>query len=183
MRLPTRRAYAMMLLVVIALSGCGGGAGHSSQSTTAATGTQVMDQMLAVAQCARRHGVPNWPDPVMGPLGPSWPNDGGVSGLPPATQQACKTVIGQMEQDGLQYHLGEIVRGRQMTLEFARCMRSHGLPSWPDPDAQGTFQVDPATVGGGKAATYAAALQACQKDLPFGTSGLGIPQPGTGAHA
>jgi hypothetical protein len=48
-------------------------------------------------------------------------------------------------------------------LAFARCMRSHGMPDWPDPDANGNFKpssLDP------NSAVYKAANNACKSLLP-----------------
>ena len=56
----------------------------------------------------------------------------------------------------------------QKALAFARCMRSHGAPSWPDPNSQGTFMVDPATNAKFKAPF--SARQACHHLLPHGAS-------------
>ena len=54
----------------------------------------------------------------------------------------------------------------QKALAFAQCMRSHGAPSWPDPNSQGTFIVNPATNARFKAPL--SARQACHHLLPRG---------------
>jgi len=35
----------------------------------------------------------------------------------------------------------------QALLRYAACMRAHGLPRWPDPNAQGVFHVRSADAG------------------------------------
>ncbi|MGH3406983.1 MAG: hypothetical protein ACRDRJ_31440 [Streptosporangiaceae bacterium] len=35
--------------------------------------------------------------------------------------------------------LSEPARGHQPELAFARCVRSHGVPGFPDPDSRGHF--------------------------------------------
>jgi hypothetical protein len=58
-------------------------------------------------------------------------------------------------------------------LAYAACMRSHGVPDFPDPNANGSIQlgsgIDPSSP------TFASAQARCQKLLPRG----GFPAPGT----
>jgi hypothetical protein len=56
--------------------------------------------------------------------------------------------------------------GQDQMREFSQCMRAHGLPGFPDPDAQGRLrgagheqQGDP---------RYGAAFEACRSKLPGG---------------
>jgi hypothetical protein len=62
-----------------------------------------------------------------------------------------------------------LVRGSvsQMT-KFAACVRSHGEPSFPDPNAQGQFSMSTVTAGGidPRSPQLGRAVQACEKDLP-----------------
>ena len=54
--------------------------------------------------------------------------------------------------------------------QLAACMRSHGEPNFPDPNAQGVISssnLDPSSP------QFQQAMQACQKDLPNG----GAPSP------
>jgi hypothetical protein len=54
-------------------------------------------------------------------------------------------------------------------LAFARCMRSHGEPSFPDPGSQGAFSATKAPAGVNFASpTFQAAQRTCQKFLPSG---------------
>lgn len=54
---------------------------------------------------------------------------------------------------------------RQQALKYAQCMRSHGLPSFPDPSSNGSFSFS----GSPKAmAGFQTADQACRKLLPAG---------------
>jgi len=48
---------------------------------------------------------------------------------------------------------------------FAGCMRSHGVPDFPDPNAQGAIQVTGLNTG---SATFQAAVNACRHLLPNG---------------
>jgi hypothetical protein len=79
------------------------------------------------AQCMRYHGVPNFPDPrASGGL--VIPDD--INPESPAfrsAQQAC----GKLTQSSARGESSES-RKRQL-LALASCMRSHGLPDFPDP--------------------------------------------------
>jgi hypothetical protein len=54
---------------------------------------------------------------------------------------------------------------RKAALSFARCMRSHGVPNFPDPDAQGDF---PTFGTGVSKQVSAAANESCKHLLPNG---------------
>jgi hypothetical protein len=54
----------------------------------------------------------------------------------------------------------------QQALAYAQCMRSHGAPSWPDPDSHGYFTMTPANSADFRAP--ASARQTCQHLLPKG---------------
>lgn len=62
---------------------------------------------------------------------------------------------------------------RNNPAQFAQCMRSHGVPSFPDPDSNGRFTLT-VTKGGPldpNSATYQSALQTChQYDTNFGSA-------------
>jgi hypothetical protein len=53
----------------------------------------------------------------------------------------------------------------QKELAFAQCMRSHGLPGWPDPDSQGNFNAAPIDA---RSSQYQSASKACRHLLPNG---------------
>ena len=63
----------------------------------------------------------------------------------------------------------------QKAVAFAQCMRSHGAPSWPDPNSQGGFTVTPAT--NAKFAAPASAEKTCRHLLP--TDAKKLSQPAT----
>jgi hypothetical protein len=61
----------------------------------------------------------------------------------------------------------------QKDLAYAQCMRSHGQPSWPDPNSQGNFVFDnSSTPLDTSSPQYISANDACQKLLPNGRMGL-----------
>jgi hypothetical protein len=61
----------------------------------------------------------------------------------------------------------------QKDLNYAQCMRSHGEPSWPDPNSQGNFVFDnPGNPVDPSSPQYQSANKACQKLLPNGRMGF-----------
>ena len=104
-------------------------------------------QLLKYAVCMRAHGIRDFPDPVPSPLGGY---DFHVhitpgSDLDPNTpryhtaDKACQKYIPPSV---------EIVTPAQMQAagaKWTKCMRAHGLPDFPEPNAQGliTIPMDP----------------------------------------
>ena len=101
-----------------------------------------MAQGAAYARCMRSHGVPDFPDPTASPGGGVvfQVNGGPGSDLDhnnptfQAADQECRSLLpggGQAPPPS----------ARKLAVEvgWARCMRSHGLPGFPDPNSQGAF--------------------------------------------
>jgi hypothetical protein len=57
----------------------------------------------------------------------------------------------------------------QQAFAYAQCMRSHGYPSFPDPDSQGGFNLTGAEVGNINSPQYLRADNACKHLLPTTT--------------
>lgn len=105
----------------LAIAACG----SSGRPSTPAAGG---DPALKEAQCMRSHGVPNFPDPSPGgpSVIPNW-----INPRAPAFQTAeaaCAKFLGGGSGQG------SASESRKLELlNLARCMRTHGLPSFPDP--------------------------------------------------
>ena len=91
----------------------------------------------------RSHGVPNYPDPSNGQLPKGGAQAFGVSSsVFSAAQSACHSLLpdaGSFEEQASQCTLAgdcppALVQQMMATdRKFAQCMRSHGVPNWPDP--------------------------------------------------
>jgi hypothetical protein len=121
--------------VVVVLAGCGsGGAGTSAAAASGAPNPKASADLLKFSQCMRAHGVSNFPDPS--PRGGI--DIGQSSGLDPrspsfqAAQTACMKLL---PGGGPGAHPLSAAQRRQL-LANAQCMRTHGVPNFPDP----TFQ-------------------------------------------
>jgi hypothetical protein len=69
--------------------------------------------------------------------------------------------------------------GAQLTMKmtngvkFSQCMRSHGVPNFPDPGSSGSIQIGPSSGIDPGSPKFQAAQSACQKLMPHG----GMPTP------
>jgi hypothetical protein len=146
-RPPTARiAAAIIATAVLALvaAACSG-----SPSSTAAGGSlnagdsSSFPSAVAYSSCMRSHGVPNYPDPSNGQLPKGGAQRFGVSSsVFSAAQSACHHLLpdaGSFQDQASQCTLSgdcppAVVQKMLATdLKFAHCMRSHGVPNWPDP--------------------------------------------------
>ena len=150
-------AVAAMALLTAACGGSSATGANSSPSTGAST---LHQEELAVAQCMRAHGVPGFPDPpASGDRPHTSPDSLGVSSTVYQTAlNACRHLAPDAAPPSLaqrQQMLGKV-------LQFARCMRSHGVPDFPDPDSVG-LRVDPSMT---QLPQYQRAYGACSSLLP-----------------
>lgn len=165
-------AAALALALAVAVAGCGSSSSSSTSTTTAAapgargpTPTQIQAR-VNLAKCARAHGI-NLPDP--GANGTYR-----ASTLRNVLSQYGQTKINQVEQACRQYLVqafpnlaltpAQRAARRQALFRFAACMRSHGVPNFPDPGA-GAAAIKPGTIDPNSPA-FKSALTSCRSDLP-----------------
>jgi hypothetical protein len=82
--------------------------------------------------CVRRHGVPNMPGPGPGMKG----NPAGVDPNSPQLQKAVRECVQLVPADAPPNLVAHPVAP---LLAFAKCLRKHGVTSFPDPDSEGHF--------------------------------------------
>jgi hypothetical protein len=110
-------------IVIAALAGVFGFAACGSSENQQARVS--INAGVEFAQCMRNHGVTNFPDPGSG----SGPRVAPFS-TAPAFVAANKACGGGPGGPG-KVHPSEAQR--QQAFTFAKCMRAHGLPDFPDP--------------------------------------------------
>lgn len=155
------------------LAACGGGssgpqvAGDGSSSKAASSSSKGSGaNLLAYAACMRSHGLPDFPDPDSSG---GFPMPGNIDPNSPryqAAANACKAYAGP----GLNLSPAREEQIEANALERAQCMRSHGVPNYPDP----TITFSDGGVSGAQRApglgsgvdpnspTFQAAQKACQ---------------------
>jgi hypothetical protein len=125
MRAGTLAAAAVASL---ALAACG-----ATGKPSSAAGSAGSTNAVAWAGCLRSHGVPDFPDPISGHKA-QFPDSaaGLLNSHSPAVlnaERACNKL--KLLVSGSQASLG--ANQNAAFLEFAQCMRAHGVPNYPDP--------------------------------------------------
>ena len=134
-------AAAIIAAAALALPAAAFGGRPSSTiagGTTAARASTLsqsnVQKALAYSRCMRAHGVLKFPDP----------NSSGAIPKVGLQQLEVSSTVFQAAQKACQHLLPNSGQSSQawdqMTLNalwnFARCVRAHGVPSWPDPLAE-----------------------------------------------
>ena len=179
MRLPHLWAAAAMALGVT-VAGCSGGttvptAGLQSTTTPARaggshlSGATALAEAVAYSQCIRSHGVANFPDPVQTPSGGYGYRTVGIDPNSASFQgalQACKALPSPWNSTGQQLSPAQ----QQAWLNWAQCIRAHGLPDFPDPTFSGSEVHDSGV--GQSSPQLQQAMDACKSQRPS-VGGLG----------
>jgi hypothetical protein len=135
------RLTSSTLLAVAACVAAAAGCGSTSKANAPSPTSDRAARWHRVVLCARAHGMPNLPDPSIDVNGkahfpPSVPDT-----IPVQTRNACQALFNRLLPDEqpkppTQADIAALV-------QFARCMRSHGVPDWPDPNSSGQFAMPP----------------------------------------
>jgi hypothetical protein len=174
-------------------AGCGGGSSGARVARAGTTTTSTSDSgssdgsgkgdPAAFSACMRKNGVPNFPDPdsngnirITGGRDKNGRTFGLDANSPQFRKaaQACR----KLQPNGGKPNPQEQAREQQQALRFSQCMRSHGVPKFPDPQfaaGGGTLlkigkDVNPSSP------RFQAAQKACRKLVPGGP--LSAPPPG-----
>jgi hypothetical protein len=171
-------AAAVVALLAVACSGGPSSGGRAA----AAEGPAALPSAIAYSHCMRTHGVPGFPDPGSnGQVPKADARQLGISGPRlQAAQQACQhlypTSGGSVQQEEQRcYVAGDCpatLTRRMMNdaLTFARCMRAHGVPNFPDPtDSQGSVLFNASAHGISDSMSHSpqfvAKLNTCQRQV------------------
>ncbi|MGH2875348.1 MAG: hypothetical protein ACRDNJ_07640 [Solirubrobacteraceae bacterium] len=120
-------------MCALALAACAAGTAVSVGTGTAgAAGGR--NPALKFAECMRSHGVSSFPDPSANG-GISITPGSGIDPRSPAFQKAQTSC--QKEMPGFRGQGPIPAKARARLLAMARCMRSHGVSNFPDPNFSG----------------------------------------------
>ncbi|MET8911839.1 hypothetical protein [Micromonospora sp. NPDC004551] len=148
----TRTTSTVFLTALLAVgagaAGCdpGGAASGASPSASASVSRQ---QLLALGQewvqCIRAHGLTRMPDAQLSQEGYlEFPPSGGyewkrdLSNHPQAID-ACKSIEDRYPPNAFRPKEKFSAEDLRKLADYAKCMREHGLPEFPDPNAAGEF--------------------------------------------
>ena len=170
---PTRAAAVITVMAAAALlaAACGGSPSSTGSGGSPNAGGSATSQLVAYTQCMRSHGVPDYPGPTSSGQMPkitSGQQVGVSDSRLTAAQGAC--------QDLWPYQAPTQAQQRQQLtddVKFAQCMRSHGLPNFPDPtnsDGHVEFVISVSRDGfDPHSPQILAKAHECQHVLPAGT--------------
>jgi len=116
--------------------------------------------IVAMIDCFRAHGLPNFPDPAYDPSDGRWHLPNERPDITVQVQQACASVMPHQVP-------GTPIPTAQLhdLLGYAACMRAHGMPNFPDPGADGVFHGTQQTIGSKTDPAANAASAACEQFL------------------
>ena len=163
-------AAAVALGVIVA--GCSGGSTAptaASTGTSGSSGSSTLAEAVAYSQCIRNHGVSNFPDPVQTPDGGYGYRTRGIDPNSASFQealQACRSLPSPWTSTGQQLSPAQ----QQAWLNWAKCIRAHGVPAFPDP----TFSGNEVHASGidSSSPQQQSAMDACKSQRPS-VGGLG----------
>jgi hypothetical protein len=138
-------AFGIAVIVATIAAGCGGTQSSSGTSTAAAADTSSTttaahantashtstvtprEKAVRFSECLRANGVGDFPDPNASGEFPSY----GVSVTPAVWKTAVAACKALQPPGSLNAHLTPAQFSA--ALEFAQCVRKHGVPDFPDP--------------------------------------------------
>jgi hypothetical protein len=128
---------AAAIAAVAAIAACGSNSPSSSSSGGDLTYAQAQQDAVNFAGCMRSHRVLNFPDPTSPREFKDSMSAGSAVAQSPAFQSAATACRHLLPGGGP--HQNEARSQAQIgaLLAFARCLRSHGFPNFPDPTTSG----------------------------------------------
>jgi len=160
---------------------CGTPGTPSTPSTLSTSRTP--STAVAYSSCMRSRGVPRYPDPSRGnELADGLPKvDPRQLGVSDAQYQSAQGDCAHLLPNGGQQAQAQSQRDLDAMRAYARCMRAHGVPTWPDPTFDSTAGWGFNLVGvhgfDPNSPQIDAKMDVCSRRLPPGT-GVPLSRPG-----
>jgi hypothetical protein len=168
---PWQLAVGGLALSALMLTACSSGTAappvaHLATSSGAAASPN--DALHLAGECLRQQGLSNFPDPVVATDGPASGkailDKSALKNYPDAVAQqaitACSVALAQANIVTSQGSSNISQQELQARLALARCIRSHGVPNFPDPNPT-TGEVTPPPGLSKTSPSILAAIQAC----------------------
>jgi hypothetical protein len=192
--LPAGAAAAIITMAALALlaAACSSPSSTGPGGSSSAGGSTSSPAAVAYSGCIRSHGVPNYPDPGSSGQVPktSAQRLGVSSSQLQAAEQACQHLY-PTDGGSLQQLIQEcettgdcpravVQQALNVMREYAQCMRSHGVPNWPDPtiDAEGRPFFNVSAAGLSHQYTHSSLVESKDSDcerLVGGSAGIPVP--------
>jgi hypothetical protein len=154
----TTSTVLLTALVALGAAGCSGsGRGGSADSSASASASrrQLLAQGQEWVQCLRTHGLTRMPDaqltqdgylqfPPVG--GYNWKDDLRTH---KAIIDACQSIEDRYPPNAFRPKDQLTADDLRKLAEYAKCVRAHGVPDFPDPNQAGEFDVTGTSVANG----------------------------------
>jgi hypothetical protein len=129
---------AAAIAAAAVIAACGSSSPSSSRSGGRLTYAQAQQDAVNFAGCMRSHGVPNFPDPTSPHQFKASMSPSSALARSPAFRSAasaCQHLLpgGGPPSESAAHSEVQIAA----LLAFARCLRTHGFPNFPDPTSGG----------------------------------------------
>jgi hypothetical protein len=156
--------------VALLLAACGGSSNNpSTNGGKSPSPASFAADAYKHAECMRRHGVPNFPNPqivnttTQHEIRQALPQSVGESPQFKTAQNACKGLLPEPHNGGPGEDAAEQRSHTKTFLALARCLRSHGVQGFPDPNAQGQLSLTTIRAAGVdlQAPSFLTAAKAC----------------------
>jgi hypothetical protein len=158
-RAPWGLAVAGAIGLSLLASACGSSSANIAQVGTG--GTNLRPQPQTFSACMRSHGVPNFRDAnTEGDI-----QAAGIDKSSPAFRTAYHSCRGLLEGRRRRRHEQTTPELQRQLLAFAKCMRSHGVPKFPDPIFHPDGRVETGAPQDPNSPSFIAAANACRGKL------------------
>ncbi len=154
----------------------GGSGGGTPESNETSAGAQK--KMVKFAQCMRTHGEPEFPEPTEGNIEIHSQNGHGPN--PESSQfKAAEKACSKYAPARVAPSPAQQAKVQEQALKMSECMRSHGVPNFPDPkfsNGGGTVQLKVGSSSGINPGSpqFQSAQKDCQSDFPGGKGGPAV---------
>jgi hypothetical protein len=140
-------------------SACGSSGAKVAQVGTGGTNPRPHPQTFSA--CMRSHGVPNFPDAnTEGHI-----QAAGIDETSPAFRTARHSCQGLLQGRRRPVHGQSTPELQRQLLAFAKCMRSHGVPKFPDPIFHPDGRLEIGVPQDPNSPSFIAAANACRSKL------------------
>ncbi|MGR6318245.1 hypothetical protein Q2K19_01595 [Micromonospora soli] len=170
----TTSTVFLTALLVVGVAGCDRGGSLSGGSSPSASASVSRQQLLALGQewvqCIRDHGMTRMPDADLTSDGfLQFPPQGGYEWKSdlrnhPGVIEACKSIEDRYPPTAFRPKQQVSAEDLRKLGEYAKCIREHGIPEFPDPNAAGEFDLTGTPLANGLPPQQMnAAEQACRQ--------------------
>lgn len=147
----TMSTLFLAALLAVGVAGCDRGGSASATSSPSASASAGRQQLLALGQewvqCLRDHGLTRMPDADLTQDGYlQFPPQGGYNWKAdlrnrPQVIEACKSIEDRYPPTAFRPKQQLSAEDLRKLGEYAKCVREHGIPEFPDPNAAGEFDL------------------------------------------